>query len=59
MGHHYGQLTSRVMENMDRDGLSCLDVYMKMDESMDSKIGCIDFFREWFRKWFIYKGTLS
>jgi hypothetical protein len=59
MDHHYGQLSRRVMENMDRDGLESLDKYMTLDESMDLKIGFTYFFREWFKKWFRDKKTLS
>jgi hypothetical protein len=36
MGHHYGQLSSIVMDNMDKDGLEALDRYMTVEESMIS-----------------------
>jgi hypothetical protein len=59
MDQHCGQLSSRILESMDIDGLTGLDRHMTVDESMDSEIGFTYFFRESFKEWFRDKGVLS
>jgi hypothetical protein len=57
--HYYAKLSRRGMDNMDRYGLASLDEYMTVDESIDSDIRFTYLFREWFKKLFRDKGTLS
>ena len=55
MGQNYGQLCSRVLDSMDRDGLvRTLSRFWQIYDS-GREHGFIDWFKEWFRD----KGTLS
>jgi hypothetical protein len=50
MGQHCGQLSNKVLEIMDIDGLAGLERYMTVGESKSSgKNGFIDWLREWFK----------
>ena len=53
MGHHYGKLCSRFFENMDKDGF--LRTISRFGHIYDS--GWEHGFIEWFREWFIDRGT--
>jgi hypothetical protein len=54
MGQHYGQLCSRVLDNMDIDG--SVRTLSRFGQIYDS--GSNHGFIYWFREWFKDKGTL-